>query len=114
MSEWNATLVTEFLKAVAHETRLQIVRLLYLHPEEEMSAGVISVELQVPPNLLSFHLKELAMVGVISKNVSGRNVFYAVTPRTRKFVHIFREEFEIRKAPDDEVWVSAWSGLTAR
>lgn len=111
VSEWNAAAVADFLKAVAQETRLKIVRLLFIHSTDALPAGVIAAELDVPPNLLSFHLKELASSGVILKTVSGRNIFYSITPKTRRFVRTFREEFGVMRFRDDEAGVSEFGEI---
>ncbi|RYF82760.1 MAG: ArsR family transcriptional regulator [Comamonadaceae bacterium] len=113
MLVWNAAQVAELLKSVAQETRLNIVRLLFLHATDSMSAGVIAVELEVPPNLLSFHLKELVSVGVICKTVSGRNVFYSLPFKIRRLIQIFSEEFGVALR-DEGIDVSEFGGLPAR
>lgn len=69
--------VTE-LGALAHETRLQVFRLLVQAGPEGLSVGKIAEHLGTEANgRLSFHLKELVNAGLATSAQSGRNVFYA-------------------------------------
>jgi len=66
------------LAALAHETRLQVFRLLVQAGPEGLPAGVIADRLGLPPSTLSFHLKELAGAGLVQPTPQGRQVIYAV------------------------------------
>ncbi|UCV04138.1 ArsR/SmtB family transcription factor [Dechloromonas denitrificans] len=66
------------LGALAQETRLQIFRLLVQAGAEGLAVGVIAERLGTEANgRLSFHLKELAIAGLVSANQSGRFVYYS-------------------------------------
>lgn len=66
------------LGALAQETRLQIFRLLVQAGAEGLAVGVIAERLGTEANgRLSFHLKELAIAGLVSAKQSGRFVYYS-------------------------------------
>ena len=64
------------LTALAHETRLDVFRLLVHQGGEGLSPGAIAAELDVPPATLSFHLKELKSAGVVACRREGRSLLY--------------------------------------
>ena len=66
------------LGALAHETRLQIFRLLVRAGSGGLSVGKIAEALGVEANgRLTFHLKELVAAGLASSRQEGRFVFYS-------------------------------------
>lgn len=66
------------LGALAQETRLQTFRLLVQAGADGLSVGAIAERLGTEANgRLSFHLKELAIAGLVTANQSGRFVFYS-------------------------------------
>lgn len=66
------------LGALAQETRLQIFRLLVQAGAEGLSVGAIAERLGTEANgRLSFHLKELAIAGLIRPSQSGRFIYYS-------------------------------------
>jgi DNA-binding transcriptional ArsR family regulator len=66
------------LGALAQETRLQIFRLLVQAGAGGLSVGAIAERLGTEANgRLSFHLKELAIAGLVSANQSGRFIYYS-------------------------------------
>ena len=65
------------LSALAHETRLDIFRLLVRAGSEGVAAGAIAENVGLVPATLSFHLKELKNAGVISCRRDGRSLIYA-------------------------------------
>lgn len=70
--------VVAALGALAQETRLQIFRLLVQAGVEGLSVGVIAERLGTEANgRLSFHLRELAIAGLVHSNQSGRFVYYS-------------------------------------
>ncbi len=73
-----ATEVIEGLGALAHETRLAIFRRLVRKGTAGESAGELARVLDVPPQTLSFHVKELTRAGLLRSRRAGRNVFYTV------------------------------------
>jgi len=64
-------------EALAHATRLGVLRLLIPAGVNGLAAGDISKRLDLPPNSLSFHLGRLMNAGLIECRRSGRNLFYA-------------------------------------
>ncbi len=64
-------------EALAHETRLGVLRLLVPAGADGLAAGDIGRRLDLPPNSLSFHLGRLENTGLIVRRRSGRNLFYA-------------------------------------
>jgi DNA-binding transcriptional ArsR family regulator len=64
------------LAALAQETRLSAFRALVAAGDMGMPAGEIAAQLGVPPNTLSFHLKELTHAGLITSRSEGRFVIY--------------------------------------
>jgi ArsR family transcriptional regulator, arsenate/arsenite/antimonite-responsive transcriptional repressor len=73
-----AAVVIEGLGALAHETRLAIFRELVRKGARGQSAGELARLLDVPPQTLSFHVKELSRAGLLDGRREGRNIFYAV------------------------------------
>jgi DNA-binding transcriptional ArsR family regulator len=66
------------LGALAQETRLQIFRLLVQAGSAGLSVGAIAERLGTEANgRLSFHLKELAIAGLVSASQSGRFIYYS-------------------------------------
>lgn len=67
---------TAALAALGQATRLAVFRLLVETGPEGRLAGEIAASLDLPPATLSFHLKELAAVGLIHVEPQGRAVRY--------------------------------------
>ena len=65
------------LAALSQDTRLDVFRLLVQQGASGLAAGEIAEELGVSPATLSFHLKELAHVKLVTARQDGRFVFYA-------------------------------------
>lgn len=72
----NETDVVRSLAALAQEVRLRVFRALVVAGPEGLTPGVLSEQLAVAPNTLSFHLKELVHAGLISQQRQGRNLIY--------------------------------------
>lgn len=66
------------LSALAHETRLDLIRLLVARGEDGLPAGQIAQELGLAAPRLSFHLSALEQAGLLRSRKSARNVFYSV------------------------------------
>ncbi len=65
------------LSALGHESRLMIFRALVQAGPEGLAAGEISRRLDLAPNALTFHLKELTSAGLTESRQSGRFVIYS-------------------------------------
>ncbi|HVC49832.1 MAG TPA: helix-turn-helix transcriptional regulator [Burkholderiales bacterium] len=63
--------------ALAHDSRLSIIRLLIKAGPEGLSAGVIGQHLNIMASALSFHLNYLAQCKLISAQHQGRRIIYA-------------------------------------
>lgn len=70
--------VLDALAALAHETRLEIVRLLVPFGDKGLAAGDIGRQVKVSASRLSFHLAALEQAGLLSSCRKSRNVIYRV------------------------------------
>lgn len=68
------------LSALAHESRLDLIRLLMPHGDEGLTAGDIGRHLGLSASRLSFHLAALEQAGLLISRKQARHVFYAVNP----------------------------------
>ena len=59
--------IVRSLAALAQEARLRIFRALVVAGNDGLTPGTLSELLNVAPNTLSFHLKELTHAGLISQ-----------------------------------------------
>jgi DNA-binding transcriptional ArsR family regulator len=64
------------LAALAQPLRLQVFRALVVAGPQGLTPGAMSDGTGVPPNTLSFHLKELAHAGLVSQQRDGRYLIY--------------------------------------
>ena len=72
----NETDVVRSLAALAQDVRLRVFRALVVAGPDGLTPGDLSTQLSVPPNALSFHLKELSHAGLVSQERQGRNLVY--------------------------------------
>lgn len=77
-TELAPAVVISGLAALAHETRLALFRQLVHKGSRGESAGELARLLQIPPQTLSFHLKEMAHAGLLGARREGRHVYYVV------------------------------------
>ncbi len=68
--------VVRALAALAQEVRLRVFRALVVAGPAGLTPGDLAAQLEVAPNTLSFHLKELSHAGLISQERQGRNLIY--------------------------------------
>ena len=68
--------VVRALAALAQEVRLRVFRALVVAGPAGLTPGDLAAQLEVAPNTLSFHLKELSHAGLISQQRQGRNLIY--------------------------------------
>lgn len=68
--------VVASLAALAQPIRLKVFRALVVAGKGGLTPGVIAEALEIPPNTVSFHLKELAHAGLVTQERSSRNVIY--------------------------------------
>lgn len=87
------------LSALAHESRLEIFRLLVRQKEAGMAAGVLAETLHIPAATLSFHLSQLSGAGLVKSTKEGRMVIYtASNKRLKKLVKFLTEETPAKTA----------------
>jgi len=68
--------VIKALAALAQPVRLQVFRALVVTGKTGLTPGTISDALGIPPNTLSFHLKELTNAGLVTQERASRNIVY--------------------------------------
>lgn len=68
--------VIRSLSALAHEARLRVFRALVVVGPEGLTPSALAEQLDIAPNALSFHLKELFHADLVSQERQGRNVVY--------------------------------------
>jgi ArsR family transcriptional regulator, arsenate/arsenite/antimonite-responsive transcriptional repressor len=68
--------VIRALAALAQDVRLRLFRALVVAGRAGLTPGVLSEQLQVAGNSLSFHLKELVHAGLVSQERQGRHLIY--------------------------------------
>ena len=68
--------VVRSLTALAQEVRLRVFRALVAAGNDGLTPGILAEQLDVAPNTLSFHLKELVHSRLISQERQGRNLIY--------------------------------------
>ncbi len=77
--------IASILKTVAHPTRLSIVHLLSNH--EELPVKAICDKLETEQSLMSHHLSNLKLNGILSSRRQGKQIFY--TLKLKDIVKIF-------------------------
>ncbi len=68
--------VVRSLAALAQPVRLKVFRALVVRGQDGLTPGTMAEALNMPPNTLSFHLKELAHAGLVTQERSSRNIIY--------------------------------------
>ena len=78
LTELRPSAVIGGLAALAQTTRLALLRRLVRRGSRGESAGDLARQLRIPPQTLSFHLKEMTRAGLLQPRREGRRVYYAV------------------------------------
>lgn len=65
------------LSALSQETRLRVFKLLIEYGRGGTPAGILSDQLDIPHNTLSFHLSHLSHAGLVTSRKQGRQMIYA-------------------------------------
>jgi ArsR family transcriptional regulator len=68
--------VVKALAALAQASRLEIFRSLVVAGQDGLTPGALGATLNVAPNTLSFHLKELVHADLVTQERLGRNLIY--------------------------------------
>ena len=66
------------LSALAHDSRLQVHRLLVQAGDDGLSAGAIAEHLNMPASSLSFHLAHMQASEMVRQRREGRSLIYTV------------------------------------
>ena len=70
------TTVVASLAALAQPVRLQVFRALVVTGHAGLTPGTMAEALGIPPNTLSFHLKELTHAGLVTQERVSRHIVY--------------------------------------
>ena len=89
------------LIGLAHESRLDIFRLLVEQGPEGMSAGEIAEKLNLANATLSFHLKGMSHAGLVVPRQEGRFIFYSANFATMNHLVAYLTENCCRGATCD-------------
>jgi ArsR family transcriptional regulator, arsenate/arsenite/antimonite-responsive transcriptional repressor len=68
--------VVESLAALAQPVRLKVYRALVVSGPAGLRPATMAGALAIPPNTLSFHLKELARAGLVTQQRASRHIIY--------------------------------------
>ena len=68
--------VVQSLSALAQPVRLQVFRALVVRGRTGLTPGTMAEALDIPPNTLSFHLKELTQAGLVTQERASRHIIY--------------------------------------
>jgi ArsR family transcriptional regulator len=78
MDDQFASWAVTALSALAHESRLQVHRLLVQAGDDGLSAGTIAAQLGMPASSLSFHLAHMQAAEMVVQRREGRSLIYSV------------------------------------
>ena len=84
--------VVRALAALAQEVRLRVFRALVVAGPAGLTPGDLAAQLEVAPNTLSFHLKELSHAGLISQERQGLNLIYRAAFGTMNALLVYLTE----------------------
>ena len=68
--------VVRALAALAQPVRLEVFRALVVRGRSGLTPGAMAEGLGIPPNTLSFHLKELTHAGLVTQERASRHIIY--------------------------------------
>lgn len=68
--------VVRSLAALAQPVRLRVFRALVVTGQAGLTPSAMAEGLDIPPNTLSFHLKELAHAGLVTQERASRHIIY--------------------------------------
>ena len=73
----NTQTAVRALAALAHDSRLEVFRLLVQAGPDGISAGDIAGQLGIPASTLSFHMKSLSHAGLVESRHQSRFIYYS-------------------------------------
>ena len=77
-AEPDTAMVVAGLSALAQETRLLAFRRLLRTGARGMPQGELARELSVPPQTLSFHLRQMSAAGIVRSRREGTTIHYSI------------------------------------
>jgi len=80
------------LAALAHDSRLQIFRLLVRRAPEGLPAGEIAARIGVSPSNVSFHLSTLEHAGLCTARRDRQRIIYSLNLETTRLLLSFLTE----------------------
>lgn len=90
----------ELLRAVAHQLRLKIIKL--INDKREVNVNIIYNTLKIEQSITSQHLKILRGVGIVNTRREGKKIFYSLNyekfAAINKGIELFEEFNQARKA----------------
>jgi DNA-binding transcriptional ArsR family regulator len=75
----NTKTAVQALAALAQDSRLEVFRLLVQAGPAGLPAGEIANRLGLPPSTLSFHVKTLALAGLVESRQESRFIYYSAS-----------------------------------
>lgn len=89
----------ELLRAVAHQLRLKIIKL--INDKREVNVNIIYNTLKIEQSITSQHLKILRGVGIVNTRREGKKIFYSLNyekfAAINKGIELFEEFSQARK-----------------
>lgn len=92
----------EALGALAHESRLDIFRLLVRRGPEGLAVSQIAESVKIPAATMSFHLSHLQRAGLITSKRQSRQIIYSANYPLMKGLLGFLTENCCKDASQDE------------
>jgi len=84
---------TDLLKAISEPNRLRILCVL---SKKKICVCDLAEELNIPQNLISFHLKTLYDVGILKKERDGNTIYYVIKKDWEKRIEKIFEFLDIK------------------
>jgi ArsR family transcriptional regulator len=84
---------TDLLKAISEPSRLRILCVL---SKKKICVCDLAEELDIPQNLISFHLKTLYDVGILKKERDGNTIYYVIKKNWKGRIEKIFEFLEIK------------------
>lgn len=90
------------LSALAHESRLQVHRLLVQAGQDGLSAGAIAEQLGLPASSLSFHLTNMQAAEMVTQRREGRSLIYSVNFECMDALMAYLQENCCKSSPSSQ------------
>jgi len=80
--------VAEIMKAMAHNERLSIARLLFQNKNSGLTVKAIYQRLKLPQPIVSRHLAIMKNAGAVKRTRQGQSIYYCLCPRNRNIENV--------------------------